>query len=432
MKHNTDISAVAFTGQPQIEAQVIYDVVSNPETLGEVVSIVTPDTFSSERLRIIWNHIVRQFNEGQQIDFVTVGSVMPTFVTDVLQRNPESSGPLQTVKHAKILRDTAARRRAYTAAYELMQKASNSTLTETDMLAAVEHCKAMVENGSQIVYETELQQAFNNLAEEKMEEEKMRDQGKAVRITTGYPSLDYSLLHGFAPGQLIVLAARPSVGKTANMLGMACAAARAGAVVNIFSIEMMESELATRLITSTGMVDTYDFASLHIDWEKFDAGVKTFDKSRILLNDKTRDLDGIVSRILINSQRGLCDIAFIDYLGLIRSDGYGNEKLYQTIGRITSTLKVTAKQARIPIVLLCQLNRESAKSDRAPELYDLRDSGSIEQDTDVVLMLEPKADGNLYMWVRKNRQGRRDFAISLTPNSTYTVFTDNGIVDEEK
>lgn len=124
-------------------------------------------------------------------------------------------------------------------------------------------------------------------------------------------------------------------------------------------------------------------------------------------------------------------MAFIDYLGLIRADGYGNEKLYQTIGRITGAMKVTAKQAKIPIVLLCQLNRESAKSGRAPELYDLRDSGSIEQDADIVLMLENTEEGDVNMWVRKNRQGRRDFAVVLSPNGTYSDFTDKGITDDK-
>lgn len=431
MKRTNDISAIAFGDQTKIEVQLLYDIVSNPETIGEVLGIVTPEMFSTNKRKSIWNVIVQQFNAGEQIDFVSIGMVEQDFTTEVLLKEPVPSGPMQTIRHAKILRDAAARRRTYAAAYELMQKASDSSLSEVDMLAAAEHCKSVIENGSPMVYETELKEAFNNFANDLQELEQRKAEGKAVRITTGFPNLDFALQHGWGPGQLIILAARPSVGKTAVMLKMARAAAAAGAITNIFSIEMTENELAGRMLYSTGMVDPYDISSLHIDWEKIEAGIRTFDKSRILMNDRTRDLEGLVSRILINAQRKQCDVAFIDYLGLIRADGYGNEKLYQTIGRITGAMKVTAKQAKIPIVLLCQLNRESAKSGRAPELYDLRDSGSIEQDADIVLMLENTEEGDVNMWVRKNRQGRRDFAVVLSPNGTYSDFTDKGITDDK-
>ena len=431
MKKTTDISTIAFSDQTKIEVQVLYDIVSNPETIGEVIGTVSRDMFTSERRRSIWDAAVRMFNAGEVIDFASIAVIAPAYTPDVILQQPEASGPLQTLRHAQILRDTAARRRTYAAAYELMQKAIDSSKTEVDMLSAAEHCKSVIENGSPLVYETELQQAFNNYADDLQEMEIRKNEGRMVRITTGFPNLDYALQHGWGPGQLIILAARPSVGKTAVMLQMARAAAAAGAIPNIYSIEMTENELSGRMLYSTGMVDPFDISALRIDWEKLEAGIRSFDKSRILMNDKTRDLDGLVSRILINAQRKQCDVAFIDYLGLIRADGYGNEKLYQTIGRITGTMKVTAKQAKIPIVLLCQLNRESAKGGRAPELYDLRDSGSIEQDADIVLMLENKDDGGINMWVRKNRQGRRDFAVVLSPNGTYSNFTDQGIIDDK-
>jgi replicative DNA helicase len=104
--------------------------------------------------------------------------------------------------------------------------------------------------------------------------------------------------------------------------------------------------------------------------------------------------------------------------------------LYQAIAETTKRIKQAAKMCRIPIVLLCQLNRASASEKRAPMLYDLRDSGSIEQDADIVLMLERAFEDNsddkdVNMWVRKNRQGKAgDIKVEITANDTFTAFTD--------
>ena len=109
----------------------------------------------------------------------------------------------------------------------------------------------------------------------------------------------------------------------------------------------------------------------------------------------------------------------------------GYNKLYQIIAKITGDLKAVAKRLGIPIVLLCQLNRDQAREKRAPELFDLRDSGSIEQDADIVIMLEPRYDeGRIFAWLRKNRNGPRDVALVLVPNKTYSAFEEGLPVQE--
>ena len=151
-------------------------------------------------------------------------------------------------------------------------------------------------------------------------------------------------------------------------------------------------------------------------------GGKTFPN---LVNDHSRDLADIVTRMTILARRGQCDIAFVDYLGLINT---ADKKipLYQQIAEITGTLKVTAKRLRIPIVLLCQLNRDAAKDDCDPDLYHLRDSGSIEQDADIVLMLRRNQD-DLQVLVRKNRHGDSNLRITIATNETRTNYYDTGI-----
>ena len=106
-------------------------------------------------------------------------------------------------------------------------------------------------------------------------------------------------------------------------------------------------------------------------------------------------------------------------------------KPYLVITRITGTLKSLAKRLKIPIVILSQLNREQDREKRSPKLYDLRDSGSIEQDSDIVLMLEPRPEEKrVYMWVRKNRNGKRDEALILVPNETYTHFDEGNVLSQ--
>lgn len=146
-------------------------------------------------------------------------------------------------------------------------------------------------------------------------------------------------------------------------------------------------------------------------------------------------MEEIRQRIILLHEQGKCGIAFIDYLGLIA--GKNRENLAQDLAYKTASFKQLAKDLRIPIVLLCQLNRESARENRAPQLYDLRDSGGIEQDADEVLMLQDTStlgmDGNLdtslVMWVRKNRNGKKGLGIRLKPNSSYTSFDEVEVIE---
>jgi replicative DNA helicase len=193
--------------------------------------------------------------------------------------------------------------------------------------------------------------------------------------------------------------------------------------VNVFSLEMTNTELAQRLLLSTGRVQSLELARGQVEWSNFEAAVSCVEQMPMFLNDNAYSVDEIVSHIVINRQNGKCDIAFIDYLGLINTTG--NKPQYQVLGEITHRLKSTAKKLGIPIVLLCQLNRAIESANRPPALHDLRDSGDIEHDADIVLMLERPtnfSDNRVNMYLRKNRQGPKDACIPLLPNDSYTNF----------
>lgn len=273
-----------------------------------------------------------------------------------------------------------------------------------------------------------ISQVLHEVGEQLEALQKDRESGKILRVPTGFRELNFYTYGGFEVGNLVILAARPSVGKTAVMLQMAKAAATAGKDVNVFSLEMTNAELARRFLTSeSDKLNQWSMARGDIEWEAFEMAVGRLEGKPIYLNDSTRKFEDIVAKISLNAMSGKCDIAFIDYLGLIKF--YKGSNLSQAIAEVTGDLKALAKECKIPIVLLCQLNRSSASEKRPPEMHDLRDSGGIEQDADIILMLEKANDDEdgreVNMWIRKNRQGKAgNVCIPIVANETYSAFTE--------
>ena len=195
---------------------------------------------------------------------------------------------------------------------------------------------------------------------------------------------------------------------------------------------MTKQELVQRLIQSTGLISQYQFCTNTIDWANYERAIGQVINSDLLINDEAYNINEIRQKIVMACQTQQIKMVMIDYLQLIKGANPRLSKADQ-VGEFTSILKQTAKQCNIPILVLAQLNRASASENRSPQLYDLRDSGSIEQDADIVIMLErPKnelgiiADNRIDMWIRKNRQGRCNFdnPISLKGNEYYTNFVE--------
>ena len=420
----------------EMERRVIGDAICYPENLGDIIPVIHPSFFTSEDRATIWDTIVNRYNGGQVID-ITIGMVigMDLFKTEVLPYTDGTNSGSEAIFHAMQLRDAAAKRRAYLAATQFLIEAVKPGSSEQDLIAAVEGLARSVEGPAPMQGERKLDEVLEEVKDQIARTAEAEKAGETIRVTTGFESMDLFLNGGLKSGQLVILAARPSVGKTAVMLQMAKAAAKAGNPVQVFSLEMQADELAERLMYSTGqvtprMVNHGDVPETNLRYA--DGMLKPLP---FYINDFSRSLDDIVSRLTQAVKKGRCKVAFIDYLGLMQDAlNFGNAKLYQVIAKITGTMKAVAKRLRIPIVLLCQLNREAAREDRAPELFDLRDSGSIEQDADIVLMLESKvlSEGNLYVWLRKNRAGKKEVAFVLKPNDTYSAFAEDGIKEGDK
>ena len=447
------LADIPVPDSPVLQWQIITDVVNENSCMAIVSEIVRSDYFTSDLRRKVWDECVRRFNENLPFDVANVAaSVGPEFIQHIYNADSgiDDLGFRYAEEHARALRKEHARRQCYLTAVEGISISQKQDLSETQIYTAMANAVAKLEPVNDR-REVTITTAVNDLAEEiRLRTEDMKS-GRPNRITTGMSCLDEVMYGGMAPGNLIILAARPSVGKTALSLHMVRKAAATGAKAAFFSIEMTTDELAMRMVASVteeyedenypgignprrSLISMYKIANgfdSEEDWNKFAQAVSQLAPLPIVINDGARDLRDIVSRATVLNKQGRCDVAYIDYLGLIKqAQADPRTPLYQVIAEITATLKAMAKSLRIPVVLLCQLNREAAKTNKAPQLFNLRDSGAIEQDADVVLMLNqvpgPKAF-DLEVIVRKNRQGEKDFGILMRPSDNYMDFIEMGI-----
>ena len=411
------------------ELQVIADIIGMPETLIDAERMLSYDMFENDRCREAFHTLKEMSKSGLTIDFATAfHRVGKDLMKSVSKLMAYTGGMTSVLQHFAELRDVHIRKKGYMEALELMRLSADGKSSANDILSKVGNFAETL--GKEVDIDKGMQhisEAFNDLGEKIEENIRQRQEGKIIRVPTGFSVLDYLTYGGFNAGNLVILAARPSVGKTAVMLQMAKAAAMAGKAVNIFSLEMTNSELAQRFLFSTGSVTPQQVARGEMEWLNFEIGAGRFTDKPIWLKDSAFSLDEIASHISINSQSGKCDIAFIDYLGLMRKNS--RLQVHEAIAEITNALKILAKSCNIPIVLLCQLNRTSVTEKRAPEMHDLRASGYIEQDADIILMLEKASyeeDGKeVNIWVRKNRQGKAgDIKIEIVGNETFTAFTE--------
>lgn len=429
-QYTTSLSDYQLPDTLSTEIQIIADIISLPETITDAERTITPDMFLDDRCRDAYGSLRQMAREGMTID---LPSAYGKIDRDLMQKGvipmmQNAGGVMTVVQHLCSLREASIKRKCYFKAIDLLIGATDTRVTSQDLIGRVGNMADSLrkeidaEKGTQ-----HISAVLNELGSQIEETIQRKAEGKVLRVPTGFYSLDYITYGGFNAGNLVILAARPSVGKTAIMLQMAKAAANAGKAVNLFNLEMTNTELAQRFLFSTDMITPKQVASGEVVWQNYEIASSQFASKPIYLNDSASSDDEIISRITLNSQAGKCDIAFIDYLGLIRMNS--KVSLYQAIADVTKRLKQTAKTCRIPIVLLCQLNRASASEKRSPQLYDLRDSGSIEQDADIVLMLERSGGDDegldVDMWVRKNRQGKAgEVKVAITSNDTFTSFKD--------
>lgn len=433
MKTTIDIRNHPAPATYLLENKTLGWLIANPYAIPEARKWINADTFSDDNGAHLWALLLEEYDAGHDI---SVEGMYSRINSDWFRRNvldyaaAGSVPPMELLDTITALRAAAFKRRAYFVAVQMLQATSGSA----DIEEVVSIPRDFLADSQGLFLDGDAQRVgdvMNELGDVITRRAAAVRDGRPLRVPTGFRSVDWLTYGGFAKGNLVILAARPSVGKTAVMLQSALAAAQAGIPASVYSLEMTNIELAQRITCALSPIRQADIARGDIAWDAFEYATGKVAGLPLWLNDKAHSLDEITTKIAAAHRRGECDAAFIDYLGLIsyRDD---RRSLYQQVTEATRRLKLLAKSADIPVVLLCQLNRDMSKEGRAPQLHDLRDSGSIEQDADIVLMLERDLAAaseddpgrTINMYVRKNRQGRVGDCITLEANESFTTFTE--------
>jgi len=380
----------------QAEEAVLGAVLKSPGSVVRVSDFLKPEDFYAQRNRHVFRAMVGLFADGQPIDYHSVGDRLAQLGMY------EASGGLMYLSELSLATPTAAHIEHYGRIVErtsIMRQliAKAQTIAEIayrdnlDPDTALEKAEQLILS----VAEKRVTRDFRSLEDvltEYMEQIEALADGEATRygIPTGFMDLD-KLLGGFQRTDLIILAARTSVGKTSFALNLAVnAAVKHNATVAIFSLEMSAEQLASRLLSMESGVDSPRIRSAHLNEQesrKLDAAMNHLAKAPIWVDDTPSiPIMELRSKARRLAAEHSLDMIVVDYLQLIASDG--GESRVQELGQISRALKALARELRVPILALSQLSRAvEQRTPHIPQLSDLRESGALEQDADVVLFI---------------------------------------------
>ena len=362
---------------------------------------LSPEMFYETKFGEIYSALLSMYHSGKAIDLVTVRAELASrgkleavggaYELVRLAGRVASSAHLEY--HALILRQMYIRREMIAGLHTLLASAADESVDLSDALADLHRLAGHLESGA--VSDNCLRDMERLMQDtlEQMDKRVENNRNGITGIPTGLRELD-RLTAGWQQGDLNIIAARPSVGETAFALHLALAAGRAGKHVLVNSLEMQGERLGDRwLCAQAANVDAG-----HLKTGQLDAGERqqALEAARLLsalpvyVDDNPKmSMDHIRSSALLQKSKGRCDLLIIDYLQLCEmKSGQKNRNREQEVAEASRKAKLIAKELDIPVILLCQLNREcEMRADKRPALSDLRESGAIEQDADVVMLL---------------------------------------------
>lgn len=395
-----DIDASLHRVPPQnIEAEqsVLGGILLNNQALNSVLEILKAEDFYSEAHRKIYTAIVELSEKNEPSDLVTLSSILrdkkhldqaggTTYLASLVDNVPSSAN---IVHYSKIVKEKSILRSLIATATEILNKSYDASKDIEIVLDEAEH--AIFD-----ISENKIRPAFYPFKEiikdsvktiEKLYERKELVTG----VPTGYDKVD-DLTSGLQKSDLIIIAGRPSMGKTAFALNIAQYAALESAVpVAVFSLEMSKEQLAIRMLSAEARVDSQRIRRGFLgetDWPKLIAAASRLSEAPIYIDDTPAitvlEMKAKARRLKAEVNLGLI---ILDYLQLMRSSGYKDSR-EQEISDISRSLKALAKELNLPVVALSQLNRKvEDRNNKRPQMADLRDSGAIEQDADIIAFI---------------------------------------------
>ena len=405
------------------ERSLLGSVLVNNENYYRIVESLRPEDFYLDAHRIIFRTMTALMEVSRAIDLITLqdhllknSSLESTGGIGYLSGLLDGIPHLVNIEHyIEIVRDKSL----------LRQVISTASKTMADAFDQAEPADAILDKAEQSLFalsERRTRTGFVSVRE--MEEDQRRlltklyeDKEMITGVSTGFTDLD-RMTSGFQPGDLVILAARPSMGKTALALNMAeHVALRKGLPVGIFSLEMSRQQLLMRFLCAESMVDAHKVRTGYIakdDFRQLIDALAAVTRSPLFIDDSSSltIMEMRAKARRLKAEHGL-SLLIVDYLQLM--SGYGRvENRVQEISGISRGLKGLAKELEVPIIALSQLSRapEQRQGDHRPQLSDLRESGSIEQDADVVLFIYRE---EVYKQDEENA-GKADLIISKQRN----------------
>lgn len=381
----------------EAEQSVIGSMIMSRDAIIEASEIITGADFYQQQYGVVFEAMVELHDEGKVVDLVTLQERLKEkdlppeissmeFVRDLLSAVPTSAN----VKYyAEIVAEKSMLRKLIKTTEEISNACYLGKEKTQDILEITEKkIFDLVQNRGSQEFVPIRQVVLNAI--EKIEKAS-RNQGSVTGIPTGFIDLDYKT-SGFQPSDLILVAARPSMGKTAFVLNIAqYMAFHDNVTVAVFSLEMSKEQLVNRLLALESKVDSQNIRTGNLEdeeWAKLIEGANVIGNSNLIIDDKPGiSISELRSKCRKYKMEHNLGIIFIDYLQLMTGSGR-SESRQQEISDISRSLKALARELNVPVVALSQLSRAvEQRPDHRPMLSDLRESGAIEQDADVVMFI---------------------------------------------
>ena len=437
---STDFYSQALPFSLEAEQSVLGALILAPQRVPEVLELLKPESFYRSSHQALYAILLRMFTMGESIDVITVmenarqDKVFETtedakvYITTLADMVPSTSSS-SVNRYAVIVQEKYYLRSLINASREVVDNAMDPQAKASELLDLAEQriydIRQGRDAGSILPISKILVETYDHLQRISGEDRK-----NYLGLSTGYGDLD-TMITGLNKSDFILIAARPGVGKTAFALNIASNVAKnSGKAVAIFSLEMSREQLAQRLLSSEALVELQKLLTGNLtddDWVKIARATQTLAASGIYVDD-----NAIITVAEIKAKlRRIKDLGLvvIDYLQLMTS-GRSIQNRVQEVSEITRNLKLMAKELNVPVITLSQLSRSiESRSEHKPMLSDLRESGSIEQDADIVMFLhrealynEEESVNDAKCIVAKNRHGETG-SINLYWDGQYTRYS---------
>ena len=423
----------------EAEKSVLGSVLQSKETLFEVLEILEPEDFYSEHHKEVFEAVRELNRRSEPVDILTVSEELKkrntlamvggrAFVASLPTEAPSTAN---AESYAHIIKEKAILRSLIQASADILDR---SYKDKTDSQEVLSFAEQEIFNIARAKQKKDYTSLYDVMMENISQIDAMAStEGKLIGLTTGFVDLDEKTA-GLQKSNLIIVAARPAMGKTAFVLNLAQnAALKADAKVLIFSLEMSKEELGMRMLSSDTCIDLAKLKTGDLnrgEWEDLYIGIDRLTKAGIYIDDtpgiSLMEMKNKCRRL--KAEKGL-DLVIVDYLQLMEAKA---ESRQQEISKLSRSLKILAKEMDCPVIVLSQLSRAvEQRIEKKPQLSDLRESGAIEQDADLVMFLyrdeyyNPDTDKpNTCEVILAKHRGGSTGTVELAWLGKYTKFAD--------